>query len=47
MCMSMGVNSYPLVDMGDPTGLSFRRGYEYRIVILDGYLPIASLVKLV
>jgi hypothetical protein len=39
--MSMGVNPYPPVDMGDPTGLFIRREYGYGIVIPGGYLPIA------
>jgi hypothetical protein len=41
MGMGMGVNLYPLVDMGNPTGLFFYRGYGYEIVIPGGYLPIA------
>jgi hypothetical protein len=40
MIMGMGVNLYPLVDMGDPRRIFFCRGYEYRIVIPSGYLPI-------
>jgi hypothetical protein len=39
--MGMGVNPYPPVHMGDPTGLFFRRGYGYGIVIPDGHLSIA------
>jgi hypothetical protein len=41
MGMGMGVNLYPLVDMGNPTGLFFYRGYVYGIVIPCRYLPIA------
>jgi hypothetical protein len=40
MGMSMGVNPYPPVYMGDPMGLFLCCGYEYEIVIPDGYLPI-------
>jgi hypothetical protein len=41
MVICMGVNLYPWPweDMGDPDGF-FYRGYEYVIVITDGYLPI-------
>jgi hypothetical protein len=35
----MGVNPYPPVDMGDPMGLFFCRGYEYGIVIPVGIYP--------
>jgi hypothetical protein len=38
-CMS--INSYPSVDIGDLTGLFFRREYMYVIVISGGYLPVA------
>jgi hypothetical protein len=41
MNMSMGVNSYPLVYMGDLMGLFLYRGYEYEVVIPSEYLPIA------
>jgi hypothetical protein len=41
MGMSMGVNPYPQVYMGDPVGLFLCRGYGYRVVIPGGYLPIA------
>jgi hypothetical protein len=41
MGMGMGVNSYPPMYMGDPMGLFLCRGYEYRVVIPGGYLPIA------
>ena len=41
MGMSMRVNSYATVYMGDPTGLFFWRRYEYGVVIHGGYLPIA------
>jgi hypothetical protein len=37
----MGVNPYPIVDLGDLTGLFFCRGYVYEIVIPGGYLSIA------
>jgi hypothetical protein len=40
--MGMAVNPYPREDMGDPMGLFFRRGYGHGIVILGGYLPIAT-----
>jgi hypothetical protein len=36
-----GVNPYPPVYMGDPVGLFLCCGYEYRVVIPGGYLPIA------
>jgi hypothetical protein len=39
--MGMGINLYPLADMGNPTGLFFCRGYGYGIMIPGGYLPIA------
>jgi hypothetical protein len=39
-CMSMGVNSYPPVYMGDSIELFFCRGYGYGVVITGGYLPI-------
>lgn len=32
--MGIGVNLYPLVDMGDLAELFFRRGYGYGTVIL-------------
>jgi hypothetical protein len=41
MGMGMGVNPYPPVYIGDPMGLFLCRGYEYRVVIPGGYLPIA------
>jgi hypothetical protein len=41
MGMSMGVNPYPPVYMGDPVELFLCRGYGYGVVIPDGYLPIA------
>jgi hypothetical protein len=36
----MGVNPYPPVYMGALMGLFFCRGYEYGVVIPNGYLPI-------
>jgi hypothetical protein len=41
MGMSMGVNSYPPMYMGDPVELFLCRGYGYGVVIPGGYLPIA------
>jgi hypothetical protein len=41
MGMGMGVNPYPPVYMGDPTGLFLCCGYGYGVVIPGGYLPIA------
>jgi hypothetical protein len=41
MGMCMGVNPYPPVYMDDPIELFLCRGYEYGVVIPDGYLPIA------
>jgi hypothetical protein len=41
MGMGTGVNSYPPMYMGDPMGLFLCRGYEYGVLIPDGYLPIA------
>jgi hypothetical protein len=40
MGMSMGVNPYPPMYMGDPVGLFLCRGYGYEVVIPGGYLPI-------
>jgi hypothetical protein len=42
MGMNMGVNSYLPVDMGDPTGLFFCRGYRYGIIPV-GIYPLPSL----
>jgi hypothetical protein len=39
--MSMRVNPYPPVYMGDPIKLFFCHRYGYEIVIPDGYLSIA------
>jgi hypothetical protein len=41
MGMSMGVNPYPPVYMGDPVKLFLYRGYGYGVVIPGGYLLIA------
>jgi hypothetical protein len=41
MGMSMRVNPYPPVYMGDPVGLFLCRGYGYGVVIPGGYLSIA------
>jgi hypothetical protein len=41
MGIGMGVNPYPPMYMGDPVELFLCRGYEYRVVLPGGYLPIA------
>jgi hypothetical protein len=41
MGMSMRVNPYPTVYMGDPVRLFLCRGYGYGVIIPGGYLPIA------
>jgi hypothetical protein len=45
MGMSMGVNSYPLMYMGDPMRLFLCRGYGYGVVTPGGYLPIAISIR--
>jgi hypothetical protein len=44
MGMSMRVNPYSPVYMGDPMELFLCRGYEYVVVISGGYLPIDILI---
>jgi hypothetical protein len=39
--MGMGKILYPRVYMGNPTGRIFFDGYEYEMVLLDGYVPVA------
>jgi hypothetical protein len=41
MTMSMGVNPYPPVYMGDPMWLFLCREFGYEVLIPGGYLHIA------
>jgi hypothetical protein len=39
--MGMGKILYPRVYMGNPMGRIFFDGYEYGMVLPDGYVPVA------
>jgi hypothetical protein len=40
---SIGKILYPRAYMGNPTGMYFCDGYEYELLLPDGYIPVASL----